>query len=117
MTLVCVLTPDTDAELSVALGLLDAYAIPYFVRNAGFGRMLPGLFSPLFNGRAVMVPQEAAAAAVELLAPFRNPSPSAAGPPPLSFWNKLRVIFEGLVFGWFVGGARRRRGDDPPGDT
>ena len=59
--------PATEAELSVALSLLDAYGVPYFVRNRDLGRILGGLSVPDFSARVILVPAESAEDAGALL--------------------------------------------------
>jgi hypothetical protein len=50
--------------------LLEAYGIPVFVHGRHFGSLLPGLQIGQHNTQGVMVPEERAADALELLAGF-----------------------------------------------
>jgi hypothetical protein len=102
-----VIRPETESELSVILGMLDAYKIPYFVRNSDFGRIAAGVSIPSFNERVVLVPSEAADDARSLLADFLRPDPHAPTLAPPTIGEKIRVALEGLIFGWFVRGNRR----------
>jgi hypothetical protein len=53
-----------------------------------------------------MVPEERLADAQELLSEFRKNDVSATSPP-LPWLDRLRVVLEGVLFGWLVPGARK----------
>ena len=114
MALVRVFSPQSESEVLVATALLDAHKIPTFVHNRGIASMLPGIQINAYNTQTVMVPEEYAADAVELLAEMRQPAPSAAaGPLPLR--DRVRIVLEGILFGWFVPGSRAK-GHSSPND-
>jgi hypothetical protein len=70
--------------------------------------MLPGIQINAYNTQSVMVPEEYAADAVELLAELKQSAPSApTGVLPLR--DRIRIVLEGLLFGWFVPGSRARQ--------
>ncbi len=108
MALVRVLTPQSEPELAVVRSLLEAHDIPVFVHGRHLGSLLPGLQIGNYNTQSVMVPEERAADARELLADFTRPDSSAA-PEPLPWKDRLRVILEGALFGWIVPGKRKSR--------
>ena len=74
MTLVRVHTPDTEAELLAIVAMFDAYEVPHFVENAGFGSLYPGPLINSYNVRVILVPEEHVRAARELLKDFQSSS-------------------------------------------
>jgi hypothetical protein len=110
VSLVAVLTPDSEAELISVVAMLEARKVPCFVRGGGIGSLLPGVQVESFNARAIMVPEERAAEALALIADLRG---SSAGhddkPPPPRRSGRLRTLLELLLFGWFVPGRRDRK--------
>jgi len=77
MALVRVLSPQSESEIAVVTSLLEAHGIPVFVHGRHFGSLLPGLQIGNHNTQSVMVPEERAADALELLSAFRQ---NDAGP-------------------------------------
>jgi hypothetical protein len=111
MSLVPIAAPQTESELAVILCLLEADGIPAFVHNGAFGSLHPGPQIPLYNARRVMVPsacRENAAAALLVLEP---PLPDRS-----TRRDKLRIVIELILFGWFIPGSRRRH-DEASSDT
>lgn len=106
MSLVPVLTPDSEAELVSVVAMLEARGIPCFVRGGGIGSLLPGVQVESFNARAIMVSEEQATEALALIADLRGSSDAPDQRPPTRPSSKLRVLAEALVFGWFVPGRR-----------
>jgi len=104
MSLVAVAEPQTESELAVMLCVLEAEGIPAFVHNGGFGSLHPGPQIALYNARRVMVPiacqADAAAALLVLEPPMRDR---------ITWRDKLRIVVEVILFGWFIPGPRRRR--------
>ena len=72
MALVKVLSPRSEPELAVVRSLLEAHDIPVFVHGRHLGSLFPGLQIGRYNTQSVMVPEECAAAALQLLAGFRE---------------------------------------------
>ena len=105
MALVRVLSPQTEPELAVVTSLLEAHDIPVFVHGRHLGSLLPGLQIGNYNSQSVMVPEERVADALELLADFQRDDSGAASSP-LPWLHRLRVILEGVLFGWLVPGRR-----------
>ena len=108
MALVRVLSPQSESEVLVATALLEAHQIPTFVHNRGIASMLPGIQINAYNTQSIMVPEEHVADAVELLSELAKPEPSAAAAAPLPLRDRIRIVLEGLLFGWFVPGSRRQ---------
>lgn len=80
MSLVKVLTPDSEAELLSVVAMLQARNVPCFVQNAGVGSLFPGALQiESLNARTVMVPEERAAEALALIADFHRSPPGDGG--------------------------------------
>lgn len=109
MALVGILRPDTESELVIALAVLEAHGIESFVHGRFFGSLLPGLQIESYNTRTIMVPEELADEAREALAGSLFTEEPPAAPPSMRFWDKVRVVFEAVLLGWFVPGARRSK--------
>lgn len=111
MALVRILSPQSESEVLVASALLEAHEIPVFVHGRGIGSILPGIQINGYNTQSIMVPEECVADAAEILAQLE---PTAAGPrrTALPLRDKLRVVLEGILFGWFVPGSRSKRWDE-----
>jgi len=107
MTLVRVLSPQGESEIAVVRALLEAHEIPVFVHGRNLGSLLPGLQITGYNTQSIMVPEECAADAFELLAEFTQ-SPAAPAAAPLPIRDRIRVVLEALIFGWFVPGRTTR---------
>lgn len=75
MALVHVFSPQSEPELAVVTSLLEAHDIPVFVHGRHLGSLLPGMQFGSYIIQRVMVPEERAADAAELLAAFRSASP------------------------------------------
>ena len=74
MALIQVFSPQSEPELIVVKSLLEAHDIPVFVHGRHFGSLLPGLQLGNANMQVIMVPEERADDARELLAGFRRDS-------------------------------------------
>jgi hypothetical protein len=106
MALVRVFSPQTESEVAVVTAMLEAREIPVFVHNRNLGSLLPGLQINAYNTQSIMVPEECAADAIELLAEFRASSTeTSARIVPLR--DRIRIVVETLLFGWFVPGRTR----------
>jgi hypothetical protein len=58
------------------------------------------------------VPEECVSEAVELLADLHLPA-TAIPSVPLPLRDRMRIVLEGLLFGWFVPGSRKRKRGSP----
>jgi len=71
VSLVSVLTPDSDVELLTVCSMLEARGVPFFVRSAGLGSLFPGPMQVgSLNARAIMVPEERADEALALISDY-----------------------------------------------
>ena len=99
-----IFTPRTPSDLAVVLCLLHAYGFPYFVHDYYFGGLYPGAVFALYNLRRVLVPTEMASEARQLVDDFL---PGIEFTPYNMFGaDKLRVVVEGLLLGWFIPGNK-----------
>jgi hypothetical protein len=114
MALVRVLSPQSESEIAVVTSLLEAHDIPVFIHGRHFGSLLPGIQIGSYNTQSIMVPEERVTDAMELLAEFRRNDSSAAKP--LRGRDRLRVVLEGLLFGWLVPGRRQDKKAAPRQD-
>jgi putative signal transducing protein len=111
MALVQVFSPETEADVVTIVALLEAHDVPCFVHSAGIGSLLPGTQVPGYNTRAIMVPEERAADALELLKDFQSPT-AHVEPQRQPLKSRLRLLLETILFGWFVPGSRARHGGE-----
>jgi hypothetical protein len=100
--------PQSESELAVMVSLLEANGIQHFVHNRGFGGLYPGMQIELYNVRRLMVPAEQASGALELLSVFSQRTTTSEADQKLDWVDKLRVIFETIVFSWSVPLKRRK---------
>ena len=90
----------------MALAILEAHGIESFVHGQYFGSLLPGLQIESYNTRTIMVPEERANEAREALTEFSPAGEPASESSSVRFWDKVRVVLEAVLFGWFVPGGR-----------
>lgn len=77
VSLISVLTPDSDVELLAVCSMLEARGVPFFVSSAGLGSLFPGPMQVgSLNARTIMVPEERADEALALIADFHGPRES-----------------------------------------
>ncbi len=105
-------SPDSEPQLLVLRSVLDDAGIPYFVDNETFGSLLAGPRIAHYNRKRILVHRTDLDEARALLAEFLDktadaPNRETASDYPLS--EKLRMVFEFLIFGWFLPGRRPRR--------
>src|SRR5262249_17724716 len=99
MSLVPVLRPDSEAELATVVAMLEARGVPCFVRGGGIGSLLPGVQVESFNARAIMVPEDRANEALDLIADLRGSADYGGDKePPPQPTSKLRTLAELLLF-------------------
>lgn len=96
MALSRIFVPRTASEAAVVVALLQAHEIPAYLHNGHLASLLPGLQVNAYNAPSVMVPEECASDALELVANFR------AAPEPIGDGGVLRNVFEWLIGAWIV---------------
>jgi 8-oxo-dGTP pyrophosphatase MutT (NUDIX family) len=88
--------------------MLEAHEIPAYLHSGHLASVLPGVQIGAYNLQGVMVPEECASDAHEMLANFR------AAPAPVGNGSLLRNIFEWFFFNWFIpSGHRPMQGGKP----
>ncbi len=98
--------PENQSELAIILSMLQEHDIPYFIHNGGFGSLFPGLQIDLFNTQTIMVPPSAADIARKLIEDFIESKPIRETSERMDIEDKLRIVLEGLLLGWFIPGTR-----------
>lgn len=76
--------------------MLEAHEIPAYLHSGNLASVLPGVQIGAFNSQGILVPEECAADALEMVANFR------AAPAPIGNGGVLRNVFEWILTGWFV---------------
>lgn len=102
-------SPSDEGELSLILSILEGDNIPFFVHNNYFGSLRIGPPIYLFNKKTIMINKEFEERAKELLEDFFKVKKEEKEQKTIySFFDKLRVIAEFLLFGWFIPGKRHK---------
>lgn len=65
-----VYSPRSGSEATVIASLMQAYGIDFFMRGAAFSTMYPGPVSNSLNAQTLMVEDDQAELARELIRPF-----------------------------------------------
>lgn len=103
-------SPRNEVELALIKSILDAEFINYFVRNDYFGSMRIGPEIELLNKKLVLVQDDRYGRAKELLEGYlmEKKEPLVGEDPGYSLFDKVRMVFEYLLFGWFIPGRKRK---------
>jgi hypothetical protein len=102
-------SPTDELELAMLRGVLDTEEIRYFVHNDHFGSMRVGPQIDLLNKKTIMAAPEDAERAKKIISDFLNRElPEDTIEEKYTASQKLRMILETLVFGWFIPERRRR---------
>ena len=103
-------SPTDELELAMIRGVFDTEGIHYFVHNDNFGSMRVGPQIDLLNKKTIMVSAEDAERAKTVISDLLNRElPEETIEEKYTASQKLRMILETIVFGWFIPGRRRRR--------
>lgn len=112
--LVALYSPLGGGELALVQSILENAEIPFYVRNHFFGSLHPGPDIELFNRRTVMVPEDRAGEAVELIGDYLQVT--SESPLPVEPRDRTRQLLEFLclwiappIGAWFVPGRMRSR--------
>ncbi len=106
-----VYTPYDEMELAMIRSILDGESIPYFVHNDRFGSMKVGPHIPLLNAKTIMVQEGYEDRARELIDDFLKTTQRDGQQTETrySLWDRMRLLFEFLLFGWIMPGRRWRK--------
>jgi hypothetical protein len=108
--------PADELELAMIRGVLDSEGINYFIHNDHFGSMRVGPQIDLLNKKTIMVAPEDAERVKTVISDLLDRElPEEKAAEKYSASQKLRMILEAVVFGWFIPGRKRRR--VPPDST
>lgn len=103
-------SPTDELELAMIRGVLDSEGIDYFIHNDNFGSMRVGPQIDLLNKKTIMVsPEDAERAKTIISELFGREQPEETIEEKYTASQKLRMILETIVFGWFIPGRRRQR--------
>jgi len=95
-------SPRNEGEAALVESILSAAGIPFFVHNEFFGAMRVGPQIDLLNMKTFMVSEESGQEAQELIADYLQTTRPA--PRPTLLRDRIRVVIELLLFGWFIPG-------------
>lgn len=91
-------------------GVFDTEGIHYFIHNDHFGSMRVGPQIDLFNKKAIMVAPEDMDRAKEIISNLlERQIPEEEEQEQYAIGQKLRMVFEAVLFGWFIPGKKRRK--------
>lgn len=104
-------SPRDTTELALIRSILDAEGIHYHVRNDYFGSMWIGPQIDLYNKKMILVQDDQHKRAKELLDDFLNKTEDRTEPvgEKYSLTDKIRLLFEFLIFGWIMPGRRKKK--------
>jgi hypothetical protein len=103
-------SPRDAVELALIESILEGENIPYFIHNDHFGSLEVGPQIDIFNKKTIMVNEEHQERARELISDYiRTTRYDNTKITTYSLFDKLRIIFETLLFAWFIPGRHRRR--------
>lgn len=109
-------SPQTEVDLALIRSVLEGEGISFFVHNDHFGSLRIGPSIPLYNEKTIMVNENDFIRASELISDYyKNTSSKEASNSNVafqseySFFDKIRVIIEMLLFGWIVPGKSKKR--------
>ncbi len=104
-------SPDNESELAVLKSLFEAEGIHYYVLNDHFGTLRVGPRIELFNAKIIYVHEEFYENAKGIIEDFIESTKDKSGnmKSSYSFPDKIRMIFEALIFGWFIPGNRWKK--------
>lgn len=107
-------SPNNEPELAMLKSILEAEGITYFVKNENFGSMEVGPQIALFNKRMIMCPDDQCERASELIRDYLGHTVRKEDKPGqgYSLFDKMRMAFEILLFGWIMPGKKNRRSGD-----
>ena len=105
-------SPENDSELAIIRSILDGEGIQHFVHNDHFGTLKVGPKIDLLNAKTIMVSEDQYERAKEIVEDFLTKTKDISIPRAsnYSLIDKIRMIFETLIFPWFIPGNKWKRG-------
>ena len=106
-------SPRDLAELTLIESILEGENIPYFIHNDHFGSLEVGPQIDIYNKKTIMVNEEYLERARELLQDFlASTKEDTTTRPSYPIFDKIRMAFEALFFGWFIPGRHWKKTKD-----
>jgi len=104
-------SPDTESELVILKSLFDAEDIHYFVLNDHFGTLRVGPKIDLFNAKTILISEDDIERAKEIFNDFYKniQDDNEVFKSSFSVPDKIRMVIETLLLGWFIPGNRWNR--------
>ena len=107
-------SPSNEVELSIIKSILESEDIRFFVHNDNYGSLITGPRIGLLNAKNIFVPEDSAERARELISDYLRNTEEEPGTedderPGYSVYDKIRMVVESLIFGWFMPGKRWRK--------
>jgi hypothetical protein len=110
MKMIRLYSPRDLGELSLIESILKGESIPYFIHNNHFGSLEVGPQIDIYNKKTIMVAEEDEERAKELISDFiKTTRDETTKIQPYSWFDKVRIILEALLFTWFMPGRHRKR--------
>ncbi len=105
-------SPQNDSELAIIRSIFDGEGLNYYIRNEHFGSLKVGPKIDLLNAKMIQVYEEQFELASELISIFlENSQKDITNDSRYSLPDKIRMIIETLIFGWFMPGRFRKSCD------
>ena len=98
--LVGVVSPDTEAELTAIVELLEAHDVPCFVCDARVGSVPSGVRGCVRKPRTIMVPRTRVAEVAGLIADLRSSRAAHDDVGRNHLSSRLRALVRLIWFGW-----------------
>jgi len=107
-------SPQNEVELTLLKSILDSEDIRYFVRNDNFGSLEVGPRIGLFNAKMIEVQDDQYERAKKLLTDYLDKTEKGIEEPEskYSLFDKIRMLFEVLIFGWIMPGRKKTKGHE-----
>lgn len=99
-------SPENEMEVLLLKSILDDSGIDFFVKNDAFGSLTVGPQIAHYNRKTILVAEDQLDEAREVLVGFLEKT-SHRPHAPYRLRDKVRMVFEVLLFGWIMPGRRR----------
>jgi len=106
-------SPENEVQLAILKSLFEAEGILIFVHNDNFGSMRTGMQIELLNQKTIMVNEQDYESAQAVIQNYlgnitETEQEQETTTASYSFLDKVRMVIEGLIFGWVMPGRRWR---------
>jgi len=112
--MVKIYSPNNEMDLAFLKSMFESEGISFFVHNDNYGSLKVGPRIDLLNAKTIFVHESYAERARELISDYLKNTQtesfnSDGGKSSFSILDKIRIVVELLVFGWFIPGKRWRK--------